>query len=234
MWRNVFERLLRLRQMCVHWSLCKKGAEKTIKCELQKLTATKKPTASQLQEMLHLMVAAEHTCAYCTKVAGPDRRPVIMPCKHISCRLCIEEASKYLGECPLCNRKQNMSQAIELKVEEMPNTKKGDIDSHSTKTKALLSLVEKSLENHDSKVIIFSQWTSFLDIVSRHLLAANIKTKRIDGTMTTSERDEALACLANENGPVRVMLASLRVAGVGINLTAADTVIMADTCKSFS
>lgn len=47
--------------------------------------------------------------------------------------------------------------------------------------------------------------------------------------MSTSLRDEAAKALDKDRN-VRVLLASLRAAGVGINLVAADTAILADSC----
>src|SRR5690606_2673101 len=94
---------------------------------------------------------------------------------------------------------------------------------------ALMSIVKERLRNKGSKIVIFSQWTSFLDIVSRQLDEEGVGHTRIDGTMSTLERDEALKSLQSDPR-TRVMLASLRAAGVGISLVAADTAILADSC----
>jgi SWI/SNF-related matrix-associated actin-dependent regulator of chromatin subfamily A3 len=101
---------------------------------------------------------------------------------------------------------------------------------HSSKTAELISLVKERLKNPGSKIVIFSQWTSFLTVFSKFLMQEGILFTRLDGKMKPDERDAAVKGL-QKKGSLRVMLASLRVAGVGINLCAADTVILADLCK---
>ncbi|PKS08894.1 hypothetical protein jhhlp_003507 [Lomentospora prolificans] len=226
-WKTVFERLLRLRQMCDHWSLCKITAQKRVKSELEAVLSKKDPTESDLQEALRLLVELDWACGSCQSVMGLDRRPVITRCHHAFCKSCLEETRKYSAKCPICKRNLGNRRPIELDLTRVSSNARG-ISDHSSKTKAILSLVKNSLGKEGSKIIIFSQWTSFLDVVEAHLRKTGIPSTRIDGTMATDERDNAVKLLKGDKA-VRVLLASLRVAGVGIDLTAANTVIMADT-----
>lgn len=77
------------------------------------------------------------------------------------------------------------------------------------------------------KVLIFSQFTKFLDII-RSSLAMRIGSDNII-TLTGATRDRTtpVASFQNAKG-ARVMLVSLRAGGTGITLTAADYVFMAD------
>lgn len=59
--------------------------------------------------------------------------------------------------------------------------------------------------------------------------AAGYKYTRIDGSMPTKKRDSAIQSL-QEDPDCRIMLASLAVCSVGLNLVAADTVVLADSC----
>lgn len=78
-------------------------------------------------------------------------------------------------------------------------------------------------ENHKS--LVFSQWTSFLDLISDELLEMGIQTYRLDGS--TRNREEVVASYNNDTRPC-VFLLSLKAGGVGLNLTSADHVFLLD------
>jgi len=103
-----------------------------------------------------------------------------------------------------------------------------DQETKSSKTEALLKILQATLKNQGSKVIIFSQWTSFLSVIQRQLDEAGYKYTRVDGSMSATQRDGAIRAL-DHDPDVRIMLASLGVCSVGLNLVAADTVILADS-----
>jgi SNF2 family DNA or RNA helicase len=73
--------------------------------------------------------------------------------------------------------------------------------------------------------LVFSQWTSFLDLLEPHLIARGIHFVRLDGN--TIDREKVVAEFQRENGP-SVFLLSLKAGGVGLNLTAADHVYLLD------
>ena len=103
-----------------------------------------------------------------------------------------------------------------------------DADTQSSKTEAMMNILNASRKDPLSKVVIFSQWTSFLNVIQHQLDEAGMKYTRIDGTMTAATRDKAMTAL--ETDPeTRILLASLAVCSVGLNLVSADTVIMADS-----
>lgn len=104
-----------------------------------------------------------------------------------------------------------------------------DTETQSSKTEAMLQIVQATLHNDGSKIIVFSQWTSFLNIVQNVLQGAGIKFTRIDGSMKAEKRDQAIGALDNDPD-TRVLLASLAVCSVGLNLVSADTVILSDSC----
>jgi SWI/SNF-related matrix-associated actin-dependent regulator of chromatin subfamily A3 len=114
-----------------------------------------------------------------------------------------------------------------------PMTETGDekaddeVDLHQSSSK-LEGIVKILSATKDSKTIIFSQWTSFLDIVGARLDEDGIKYCRLDGTMSVTKRDEAIEAL-NSDPDTTIMLASLAACSVGLNLTAASNVILSDT-----
>jgi hypothetical protein len=100
----------------------------------------------------------------------------------------------------------------------------GQAASGSSKIEALLeALTTAAADGH--KALVFSQWTSFLDLVEPHLGRAGIAFTRLDGA--TRDRAGVTATFQSEDGPP-VMLVSLKAGGTGLNLTAADHVFLCD------
>lgn len=119
-----------------------------------------------------------------------------------------------------------------------------------------------SLLNHLSRVppntksVVFSQFTSFLDLIAPQLTRAGIHHVRLDGSMPQKARAEVLAQFTKtesyedieeediQNAQAKtsstsssnptVLLISLRAGGVGLNLTAASNVFMMDPWWSFA
>ena len=75
------------------------------------------------------------------------------------------------------------------------------------------------------KALVFSQWTSLLDLVEPMLAAESLAFTRLDGS--TRDRAAVVAEFQDPGGPP-VMLLSLKAGGTGLNLTAADHVFLLD------
>jgi SNF2 family DNA or RNA helicase len=73
-------------------------------------------------------------------------------------------------------------------------------------------------------VLVFSQFTAMLDLISPRLTAAGLPFVLLTG----DTRDRAGAVAPFQSGAVPVFLLSLKAGGTGLNLTAADTVIHYD------
>lgn len=93
----------------------------------------------------------------------------------------------------------------------------------SAKLEQLLEMVSNMVEE-GRKILIFSQFTTMLQIIENELTQQQIKNVKLTGQ--TRKRDEVIT--AFQNGDVPVFLISLKAGGVGLNLTAADTVIHYD------
>jgi SNF2 family DNA or RNA helicase len=94
----------------------------------------------------------------------------------------------------------------------------------SSKVERLLEALEDAASD-GHKALVFSQWTSLLDLVEPHLRTAGIPFTRLDGT--TLDRSAVVAEFQDAHGPP-VMLVSLKAGGTGLNLTAADHVFLLD------
>ncbi|KAG8425434.1 hypothetical protein J3458_002133 [Metarhizium acridum] len=223
--QGVLERLLRLRQSCNHWTLCKDRINQLMELfEGQEAIPFNEKNTALLQEALRLYLESQEDCSICFDV---PTGPVITNCGHVFCRTCITKAIHLQHKCPMCRNKLSEECLLEPAAEGSFD-KNFDITTQSSKTEAMMQILQATLNKHGSKVVIFSQWTSFLNIVQNQLDGAGIKYSRIDGSMNTEKRDRAVQALDND-AETRVMLASLAVCSVGLNLVSADTVILSDS-----
>ena len=78
-----------------------------------------------------------------------------------------------------------------------------------------------------AQVLIISQWTSCLDLVSQYLTDKGITHVKFQGDMSSSKRETAVRVFMSRDKE-RVMLLSLKCGGVGLNLTRANNVISLD------
>jgi SNF2 family DNA or RNA helicase len=93
----------------------------------------------------------------------------------------------------------------------------------SAKLDALLELLD-TLLSEGRNVLVFSQFTSMLALIEDALRARSIDYALLTGDTL----DRAAPVAAFQRGDVNVFLISLKAGGVGLNLTAADTVIHYD------
>ncbi|KAF2243734.1 hypothetical protein BU26DRAFT_523326 [Trematosphaeria pertusa] len=93
----------------------------------------------------------------------------------------------------------------------------------STKIRQLLTILEKETDGH--KVIVFSQFTSMLDLIEPFLRRAGYNFTRYDGSMRNDLREASLHRLRNDKR-TRVLLCSLKCGSLGLNLTAASRVVI--------
>ncbi len=91
----------------------------------------------------------------------------------------------------------------------------------------LLKLMAEELVQEGKKGLIFSQFTSFLRILQKDLRAMGIEPLYLDGSTPAEERGELVRRFQEEQKP-HLFLLSLKAGGVGLNLTAAESVIMLD------
>lgn len=95
----------------------------------------------------------------------------------------------------------------------------------SAKLDTCIQLIENAMAG-GHKILLFSQFTSMLDVIERRLKTERILYYRLDGS-TKSEQRTRLVNAFNEN-KIPVFLISLKAGGTGLNLTGADIVIHYD------
>ncbi|XP_061050945.1 lymphoid-specific helicase isoform X3 [Eubalaena glacialis] len=92
----------------------------------------------------------------------------------------------------------------------------------------ILDRMLPELKTRGHKVLLFSQMTRMLDILMDYCHFRNFNFSRLDGSMSYSEREKNMHSF-NTDPDVFIFLVSTRAGGLGINLTAADTVIIYDS-----
>ncbi|MCR5786386.1 MAG: SNF2 helicase associated domain-containing protein [Acholeplasmatales bacterium] len=101
-----------------------------------------------------------------------------------------------------------------------------DVKTKNSKLDLLMDIVqEKISDNH--KMLIFSQFTSMFDFMTKRLDELGIKYFVLTGKTPAKERID-LVNEFNANEDIKVFLISLKAGGTGLTLTSADTVIHYD------
>ncbi|WOO76591.1 putative ATP-dependent helicase [Vanrija pseudolonga] len=161
-----------------------------------------------------------------------------------------EEDVKPADRKPVDRKGKGKKRASDTKdfFEKKPKLEKGkgkaeDVDSDqdelieevitpSTKMVKLLELVKSYLaEDPNVKILIFSQFVQFIDILGDFLYQHNIRKLDYTGRMSQGEREEAIRRFKmppQVNRSVPVLLLSTKAGGVGLNLTVASKVICCD------
>ncbi|KAL2089498.1 hypothetical protein ACEWY4_014186 [Coilia grayii] len=91
----------------------------------------------------------------------------------------------------------------------------------------LLDSILAYLYKEGHRVLLFSQMTRMLDILQDYLEYRGYSYERLDGSVRGEERNLAIKNFSTKD--VFVFLLSTKAGGVGMNLTAADTVIFVDS-----
>lgn len=100
-----------------------------------------------------------------------------------------------------------------------------DYDDGSCKTETIMTLLDRALDARQ-KVLVFSQFTSYLDILSNELDRRGIPHFIITGSTSKRRRMELVEQFNDDGTPV--FLISLKAGGTGLNLTGATVVVHAD------
>uniref|UniRef100_A0A8C2Q0F1 Chromodomain-helicase-DNA-binding protein 1-like n=1 Tax=Cyprinus carpio TaxID=7962 RepID=A0A8C2Q0F1_CYPCA len=105
-----------------------------------------------------------------------------------------------------------------------------EMGEHLVKASGKLSLLDTMLaylQEGGHRVLLFSQMTRMLDILQDYLEYRGYSYERLDGSVRGEERNLAIKNFSSKD--VFIFLLSTKAGGVGMNLTAADTVIFVDS-----
>ncbi|KAI8940994.1 hypothetical protein NX059_002243 [Plenodomus lindquistii] len=180
-----------------------------------------------------------YVCNICDE---PAEDAVRSHCRHEFCRACIKdfmdtcEASGTEADCPRCH----LALAIDFEQPELEqdedSVKKTSIINRikmenwtsSTKIEMLVyDLYKLRSKKQTLKSIVFSQFTSMLQLIEWRLRRAGFNTVMLDGSMTPAQRQKSIDHFMT-NPDVEVFLVSLKAGGVALNLTEASRVFIVD------
>ncbi|KAJ7201358.1 DNA repair protein RAD5 [Mycena pura] len=184
---------------------------------------------------------ADPECPVCMDVM---QSPMIIPeCMHRCCKDCIVTLCATAAEqgrelnCPTCSRGPiKETELIEVfrpptsSQDPQPSVilRKNDFRS-STKLDALIQGLRKLREQDPCfRAVVFSQFTSFMDLIQVVLKREHFEHYRFDGSMDVKSRGAAIEQFKVPTRKPKVLVVSLKAGGVGLNLTAANHVFMMD------
>ncbi|KAI1214650.1 uncharacterized protein F4807DRAFT_404113 [Annulohypoxylon truncatum] len=174
-------------------------------------------------------------CCICDE---PAEEAIRSKCKHDFCRSC---AKSYIDsqdepDCPKCHiplsidlEQPEIEQDSELiKKSSIINRIKMENWKSSTKIEMLVhELYRLRSDKMCHKSIIFSQFTSMLQLIQWRLQRAGISTVMLDGSMNPAQRQASIDHFM-KNVDVECFLVSLKAGGVALNLTEASRVFIVD------
>ncbi|XP_059483687.1 transcription termination factor 2-like [Neocloeon triangulifer] len=100
-------------------------------------------------------------------------------------------------------------------------------DFQSSKIAATVKLVQEIKERKE-KVVIVSQWKSFLSLVKDHLRRSGIRSTLFTGDLNTVKRQEIITEFNEDDGRIKVLLLSLTAGGTGVNLIGGNNLVLID------
>lgn len=103
-----------------------------------------------------------------------------------------------------------------------------DMNVPSSKLEKLIDSLKEKIEEGDDKIIIVSQWVSFLDIVRGMLEIEGIRYCELTGRIPVKKRNDIVVEFNRKESKVRVMLLSITAGGVGLNLVGANQLFILD------
>ncbi|XP_010244485.1 PREDICTED: DNA repair protein RAD16 [Nelumbo nucifera] len=183
----------------------------------------------------------EQDCGICHDAA---EEPVVTACAHVFCKACLVDYSTTLeqGSCPSCSKPLTVDFTAKMNAEYQgtKTTIKGYRHSSilsricledfqtSTKIDALREEIRFMIERDGSaKGIVFSQFTSFLDLISYALHKSGLNCVQLVGSMSMTARNSSIKRFTDDPD-CKIFLMSLKAGGVALNLTVASHVFLMD------
>lgn len=178
-------------------------------------------------------------CCICD---DPAEDAIRSACHHDFCRACVKSYVRNglrmatEPDCPRCHIPLAIDLEQEAREQDEQAVKKTSIINRikmekwtsSTKIETLVwELKMIRGQKYRLKAIVFSQFTSMLQLVEWRLRRAGFNTVMLDGTMTPTQRQSSIDHFM-QNADCQVFLVSLRAGGVALNLTQASKVYIVD------
>jgi SWI/SNF-related matrix-associated actin-dependent regulator of chromatin subfamily A3 len=220
--------------------------------EQPELAVTKEEAMKLMAALSGMLADSEPDCCVCMDPLSQSTVRILRSCRHSFCGDCIDQLiARQSLTCPLCRgafTAQDVissaalaqaegereaggaeSQAPDEGAAGAPAEPAPEVASAPPKICALLEgLVAMRAKDPTCKAVVFSQFTSYLDVITDLLARNGWGTSRLDGTMTILARRAAVTRwrAPNATGAPSVLVVSSRAGGVGLTLTEANFVFM--------
>ncbi|KAI9696843.1 MAG: hypothetical protein M1836_005205 [Candelina mexicana] len=209
------------------------GADNCAQCQ-RKIGPKEQPiedTPSDKDETIGYMTPCyQILCIHCISAFKDTVQQIATADNHVVCPLC--EQYVRISYFELKQGKVEEDEDARLMARDNPRLAKqmGRYGGPHTKTKALIAALHEShaesMMNPDErpiKSVIFSGWTSHLDLLQIALEDNKIAFVRLDGKMSRIKRSAALDAFRDDPS-ITVILVSIMAGGLGLNLTTANKV----------
>jgi DNA repair protein RAD16 len=178
-------------------------------------------------------------CCICDE---PAEEAIRSRCRHEFCRECAKnyirscEGLDGSADCPTCHIPLVIDWDQPVLEQDEENVKKSSIINRirmddwtsSTKIEMLVyDLYKLRSKKQTHKSIVFSQFTSMLQLIQWRLQKSGFSTVLLDGSMSPAQRQKSIDYFMT-NVDVEVFLVSLKAGGVALNLTEASRVFIVD------
>ena len=169
-------------------------------------------------------------CDTCGKLIDRNvgQGPILTPCRHIFCGNCISNDDSI---CPSCEAGIEKGSLLYDTVNGNGDNKEQgtpipDYVLSSKMTAAMEEIQRIRREHSGDKLIVVSQFTSFLSALEPHLDKRGVQFMRLDGTMNSMARTKVIGTFTQPESPISVLLLSLKAGGVGLNLVSANHMLV--------
>lgn len=217
---SVLTHILRLKQAC--------NSPRLIFGKISRLKGISDITeASKQLKYYNESKSIEEECPICLDA---NANYIADPCGHKYCKLCWGRLQKHnIYKCPCCREFIDNVKLINSIDENDENKEiKQDIDIlDSVKISKICELVRSIIKKGD-KVVIVSQWVQMLNLIKENTLFDKIKYITLQGNRSIEERTSSINIFEKDDD-VKVCFLSMTSSAEGINLVAANHLILVDS-----
>ena len=223
---NILVYILRLKQSCNNpWLVISKMKRlKNIK-SLQR--------ATERLEFFNTSMNMEEECPVCYDNIANS---IASPCGHKCCSGCWDKIMRFgINKCPKCRSEiETIDDIVLVTVNEPQQQTESDKSLEneikcSSKVKELLQIIDDKTKLGE-KIVIVSQWIKMLDIVKQviSIKYPDVKSVSLQGDISMEKRMKSVNEFQNDKS-IEICFVSLMSSAEGINLTAANNLVLLDS-----
>jgi SNF2 family DNA or RNA helicase len=222
---NILVYILRLKQSCNNpWLVISKMKR------LENIKSLQR--ATERLEFYNSSLNMEEECPICYDNVADA---IANPCGHKCCTGCWDKIMRFgLRKCPKCRTEVDSIDNVEIVLANEPLESESTVELEnelkcSSKIKSLLEIIRQKISLGE-KIVVVSQWVKMLDIV-KEIVSNNfkdIRTVSLQGNVSMKARQKSINDFQGQMD-IKICYISLMSSAEGINLTAANNLVLLDT-----